>query len=39
MTILNQLAEYAQKRVVADKEKISLGEIKELAYQMKKING
>ncbi|MCF0131024.1 MAG: indole-3-glycerol phosphate synthase TrpC [Pseudobutyrivibrio sp.] len=31
MTILNEIADYAKKRVESDKEKISLGAIKELA--------
>lgn len=39
MTILGQLAEYAQVRVLADKEKISPDEMKEAALQMKNKRG
>lgn len=39
MTILSQLAEYAQVRVLADKEKISPDEMKEAALQMKNGRG
>ncbi|MDD5935913.1 MAG: indole-3-glycerol phosphate synthase TrpC [Clostridiales bacterium] len=39
MTILDQLAEHARKRVAVDKERKSLDEIKELARQMESASG
>ncbi|MGN0438626.1 MAG: indole-3-glycerol phosphate synthase TrpC [Lachnospiraceae bacterium] len=39
MTILDQLAAHAHSRVIADKEKLSLEEMKEMAMQCKKMRG